>query len=240
MLWRPFAGRQSASASVTPRSEPRKFGRATLCAGSNRRAYGGTNLDSTCLDYHARHADTPKLPRHRFARCRRTGDRQAILAKPAAAADLHDWRVVREQFDLDPNFAHLGLFYLTSHPRPVRAAIESYRRKLDANPFLTVERNISRRREQHASARCGGDRKVHRRNAKDIALTHNTTTGLSLIYHGLPLKSATRFSRRTTILRAPRSDSSFDRSQRRIVAQDPDVGSWTGPSIDVGDRADPA
>src|SRR5256886_17205384 len=65
-----------------------------------------------------------------------------FLAKPAAAADLHDWRVVREQFDLDPNFTHLGLFYLASHPRPVRTAIEPYRRKLDAHPFLTVERGM--------------------------------------------------------------------------------------------------
>src|SRR2546430_8297458 len=113
-----------------------------------------------------------------------------FLAKPAAAADLHDWRVVREQFDLDPNFAHLGLFYLTSHPRPVRAAIELYRRKLDANPFLTVEQGMFEAPERNLPLRVttalgkyiGGD-------ADDIALTPNTTTGLSLIYHGLPLKT---------------------------------------------------
>src|SRR2546422_6567466 len=65
------------------------------------------------------------------------------LVKPAA--DLRDWAAVREQFDLDPGYAHLGLFYLASHPRPVREAIESYRRKLDANPFLTVERALFER-----------------------------------------------------------------------------------------------
>lgn len=113
-----------------------------------------------------------------------------FLAKPAAAPDLHDWRVVREQFDLDPNFAHLGLFYLASHPRPVRAAIESYRRKLDANPFLTVERSMFEAPENNMPLRVtAAIAKYIGGNAEDIALTHNTTTGLSLIYHGLQLKS---------------------------------------------------
>ncbi len=110
--------------------------------------------------------------------------------KPSQAADLHDWRVVREQFDLAPEYVHLGLFYLASHPRPVRAAIESFRRQLDANPFLTVERAMFEGPENNIPLRVvtavgdyiGGD-------LNDIALTQNTTTGLSLIYHGLPLKS---------------------------------------------------
>ena len=58
-----------------------------------------------------------------------------FAVKAAPMADLQDWSVVRRQFDLDPAYVHLGLFYLTSHPRPVRAAIESYRKLLDANPF---------------------------------------------------------------------------------------------------------
>src|SRR5436190_2870481 len=113
-----------------------------------------------------------------------------FAAKAAAPEDLHDWDVVRGQFDLDPAYTHLGLFYLTSHPRPVRAAIELYRRKLDANPFLTVEQGMFEEPERNLPLRVttalgkyiGG-------NADDIALTQNTTTGLSLIYHGLPLKS---------------------------------------------------
>ena len=113
-----------------------------------------------------------------------------FAAKAAAPEDLHDWDVVRGQFDLDPAYTHLGLFYLTSHPRPVRAAIELYRRKLDANPFLTVEQGMFEAPERNLPLRVttalgkyiGGD-------ADDIALTPNTTTGLSLIYHGLPLKT---------------------------------------------------
>ena len=113
-----------------------------------------------------------------------------FAAKAAAPEDLQDWSVVRQQFDLDPAYLHLGLFYLTSHPRPVRAAIESYRKKLDSNPFLTVERGMFESPETNIPLRVttalgkfiGG-------NPDDIALTQNTTTGLSLIYHGLPLKA---------------------------------------------------
>ena len=109
---------------------------------------------------------------------------------PAALPfDPGDWRSVREQFDLSPEFIHLGLFYLTSHPRPVRASIEQLRRRLDQNPFLTVERamfedkypkfyeNVTKALGRYTGA-----------DPQDFALTSNTTTGLSIVYHGLPLK----------------------------------------------------
>ena len=107
----------------------------------------------------------------------------------ATPADLHDWNVVRHQFDLAPEFIHLGLFYLTSHPRPVREAIEAHRQRLDRNPFVTVERSMFEKPEDRIPAKVaaviadyiGG-------NADDIALTPNTTTGLTLLYHGLKLK----------------------------------------------------
>jgi hypothetical protein len=35
-----------------------------------------------------------------------------------------------------------GQFCLVSHPRPVRQAIERYRRMLDGNPFATVEHGM--------------------------------------------------------------------------------------------------
>src|SRR5438876_6443631 len=112
-----------------------------------------------------------------------------FAAKAAAPEDLQDWSVVRQQFDLDPGYAHLGLFYLASHPRPVREAIESYRRKLDANPFLTVERALFERPEDNMPLRvCARIAKYIGGDPNDIALTQNTTTGLALIYHGLPLK----------------------------------------------------
>jgi selenocysteine lyase/cysteine desulfurase len=104
--------------------------------------------------------------------------------------DPGDWRSVREQFDLAPEYVHLGMFYIASHPRPVRAAIERLRHQLDRNPFLTVERGMFEPEHHNfydavaaALARYTGI------DPKDLAFTSNTTTGLSLIYHGLPLKA---------------------------------------------------
>ncbi|MFL5403706.1 MAG: aminotransferase class V-fold PLP-dependent enzyme [Gemmatimonadales bacterium] len=103
--------------------------------------------------------------------------------------DFGDWQSVREQFELDSGYVHLGLFYLASHPRPVRAAIEQFRRRLDQNPFLTVERGMFEDHypkfyddvTQALGRYTGGD-------PLDFALTSNTTTGLSVVYHGLPLQ----------------------------------------------------
>ncbi|HSP15069.1 MAG TPA: aminotransferase class V-fold PLP-dependent enzyme [Thermoanaerobaculia bacterium] len=118
----------------------------------------------------------------------------AIAAKPKAPApnpstDLTNWPAVRANFAIDPTYIHLGLFYMASHPRPVQAAIEEYRRKLDANPFLTVERSMFEKPEDHLPTRaCSTIANYIGGKPDDIALTQNTTTGLSLIYHGLPLK----------------------------------------------------
>src|SRR5687768_8819241 len=53
-----------------------------------------------------------------------------------------DWRSVRTQFNLSPDYVHLAGFYIVSHPRPVREAIERYRKAIDENPFLTVDRGM--------------------------------------------------------------------------------------------------
>ncbi len=101
----------------------------------------------------------------------------------------HDWRSVRAQFNLSPDYVHLAGFYIVSHPRPVREAIERYRKAIDENPFLTVDRGLfgkpedrmARRVCEAAAAYAGG-------KPNEFAITPNTTTGLSLIYNGLMLK----------------------------------------------------
>ena len=59
--------------------------------------------------------------------------------KENAPTDFKDWESVRRQFELAPDYIHLALFFLASHPKSVRQAIEQYRAKIDANPLLTVE-----------------------------------------------------------------------------------------------------
>ena len=109
--------------------------------------------------------------------------------KQDAPNHYHDWKTVRREFDLAPDYIHLGLFYLASHPRPVREAIERYRRQLDANPFLTTEPALFENAEQNILKKtCSVIANYIDGDSQDIALTQNTTTGLSLIYHGLPLR----------------------------------------------------
>lgn len=104
--------------------------------------------------------------------------------------DLTDWDTVRQQFDLEPEYIHLGLFYLTSHPRPVRTAIEGLRKRLDRNPFLTVERGMFEdNHPKFYQAVTGALGRYTGTDPNDIAITSNTTSGLSLIYQGLPFKA---------------------------------------------------
>jgi selenocysteine lyase/cysteine desulfurase len=114
-----------------------------------------------------------------------------VEAKPTenAPADFKDWPSVRRQFDLAPDYIHLALFYLASHPRPVREAIEQYRANIDANPLITVENALFQQSDENIPSQvCRAIAKYIGGYPQDIALTQNTTTGLALLYHGLPLR----------------------------------------------------
>ena len=113
----------------------------------------------------------------------------AVASHTPPAPDLGTWAAVRDQFPLAKDQLHFGSFFLVSHPRPVREAIEAFRRALDAEPLLEVERRMfadSPDNLQLAMRRdmCGylGAR------PEEIAITGNTTTGLALVYAGLPLR----------------------------------------------------
>src|SRR5688572_17027142 len=63
------------------------------------------------------------------------GPPAARNAPPSAdQAPLLDWAAVRAEFPLSRDHIHLALMLVTSHPRPVRDAIERHRRALDVNP----------------------------------------------------------------------------------------------------------
>jgi selenocysteine lyase/cysteine desulfurase len=102
--------------------------------------------------------------------------------------DLSRWPNVQAQFELAPGWLHFSSFFLASHPRPVRDAIEAFRRALDADPYQTVDSRmfsgpdnlqLSMRREM--SRYLGA-------HPEEIAITQSTTMGLALIYAGLPLR----------------------------------------------------
>ena len=125
--------------------------------------------------------------------------RAAAANEPVAVPAVDgssDWDAVRAQFNLAPDWLHLSQFYIVSHPKPVRDAIERYRRMLDSQPFTTVEHGMGFdeflgeeaqqepfpvRVQQAAAAYIGG-------KPEEVALTDSTTQGLALIYQGLTLK----------------------------------------------------
>lgn len=118
------------------------------------------------------------------------GGLAASLEKAAATAPPApgDWAAVKALFDLAPDRLHFASFYLASHPRPVREAIEGHRRSLDADPFETVEQAMFEDRSENLEHRAGQDVASYLGGtAEEIAFTGNTTSGLALVYHGLPL-----------------------------------------------------
>jgi isopenicillin-N epimerase len=100
-------------------------------------------------------------------------------AEPALAAG--SWAGVRAQFDLDPKLRHFSAFYLASHPRSVREAIDRHRSGLDADPAgyvhenqIALEGKVVQAAATYLDAR-----------AEDFALTDSTTMGLGLLYSGI-------------------------------------------------------
>jgi len=109
----------------------------------------------------------------------------AFALEPTVSDDLSSWANVREQFAVSPEYIHLSSFFLASHPRPVREAIEKNRRELDDNPLRAVEEEEfgqPLKVEKAVAEYVGG-------KPEEIALTDSTTMGLALVYHGLPLRA---------------------------------------------------
>ena len=106
------------------------------------------------------------------------------LAQPPAPSRLDSWEAVRDQFLLSRDAIHMSCFFLASHPSPVREAIETHRRALDANP-IGYWVDHSERLEGAVLTAAADYLGV---NPTEIALTDSTTMGLGLLYGGLSLR----------------------------------------------------
>jgi isopenicillin-N epimerase len=102
----------------------------------------------------------------------------------AAPDALDTWEAVRDQFLTNRESIHLASFLISSHPRPVRAAIEHHRQGLDRDPYhyihehyTPLEQNVLRAAARYMAV-----------NPEEIALTDSTTMSLGLLYQGLELK----------------------------------------------------
>jgi selenocysteine lyase/cysteine desulfurase len=109
-------------------------------------------------------------------------DRSTALGPRGSGGDV--WADVRAQFDLHPDYIHLDALYISSHPRVVREAIDTFRHGLDRMPVLYLARE-NRERQQAA---CEAAAHYLGVEADDIALTDSTTTGIGLMYNAMRLR----------------------------------------------------
>ncbi len=94
------------------------------------------------------------------------------------------WEAVRGEFAVNPDLVHMSSFFLCSHPRAVREALDEHRRGLDDNPFQYLEENVGR--FERALRRAAAD--YLEADPDDFAITNSTTMGLGLVYGGLKLR----------------------------------------------------
>src|SRR5690606_37604405 len=114
----------------------------------------------------------------------------ALEAETPPLADLSSWDAVRAQFALDPEWMHFASFFIASHPAPVRAAIEGYRRAIERNPFVTVEHGMFSEGADNLHVQVQAEMADYLgARPQDVCLSGNTTTGLALVYQGLPLQA---------------------------------------------------
>lgn len=106
-------------------------------------------------------------------------------SSPAASGDK--WTQLRQLFDQDPAYLHFSNFLITTHPGPVREAIERHRAALDKNPGLAMDWDLGVIEEREENVRVWAGRYLQA-NPKQIALTGSTTEGLTMIYGGVHVR----------------------------------------------------
>nr|WP_152899503.1 aminotransferase class V-fold PLP-dependent enzyme [Pseudomonas piscis] len=110
----------------------------------------------------------------------------AQAASPPAPS-TSSWGQLRQLFDLDPDYIHLSNFLITSHPKPVREAIEKYRAVLDRNPALAMDYDTQYTWQREAQVRESVGRYLQIKPCQ-IALTGSTTEGLAMLYGGIHVR----------------------------------------------------
>jgi selenocysteine lyase/cysteine desulfurase len=108
-------------------------------------------------------------------------------AANAAPATVNKWARLQQLFDQDPAYLHFSNFLITSHPKPVREAIERHRAALDKNPGLTMDWDLGVIEQREENVRVWAGRYLQA-DAKQIALTGSTTEGLATIYGGVHVR----------------------------------------------------
>ncbi|KAA8738999.1 aminotransferase class V-fold PLP-dependent enzyme [Pseudomonas koreensis] len=108
-------------------------------------------------------------------------------AANAAPVNGNKWARLQQLFDQDPAYLHFSNFLITSHPKPVREAIERHRAALDKNPGLAMDWDLGVIEQREENVRVWAGRYLQT-DAKQIALTGSTTEGLAMIYGGVHVR----------------------------------------------------
>ncbi|MCF5140539.1 aminotransferase class V-fold PLP-dependent enzyme [Pseudomonas sp. PA-6-1D] len=109
---------------------------------------------------------------------------QAATQSPATN---DPWTGFKQLFTQDPDYLHFSNFLVTSHPRPVREAIERYRQQIDRNPGLAMDWGLEETWKREGQVREWAGRYLNAKPAQ-IALTGSTSEGLAMIYGGIKLR----------------------------------------------------
>ncbi|MBJ2349119.1 MULTISPECIES: pyoverdine-tailoring periplasmic protein PvdN [Pseudomonas] len=108
-------------------------------------------------------------------------------ADPMPPLPKDKWAQLRSLFNQDPDYLHFSNFLVTTHPRPVREAIERHRAALDKNPGLLMDWDLGVTEAREENVRTWAGRYLQA-NPKQIALTGSTTEGLAMIYGGVHVR----------------------------------------------------
>jgi isopenicillin-N epimerase len=114
-------------------------------------------------------------------------ERASVSDRNRTADD--EWERVRDEFSISPETIDFSALLIASHPRPVREAIEEYRRRLDNNPTIYLQdenERLQQRTLEHAANYLGVA-------TEELALTDSTTAGLGLLYNGFQLQPGEEF-----------------------------------------------
>jgi selenocysteine lyase/cysteine desulfurase len=104
---------------------------------------------------------------------------------PQVSRGASVWESVRAEFDrAAPDHVHMASFFLVSHPRTVREAIEAHRKGLDNDPIGYIETNAATFEIAVRAAASG----YLGAKPDELAMTGSTTQGLGIVYGGLDLK----------------------------------------------------
>ncbi|MBD8099517.1 aminotransferase class V-fold PLP-dependent enzyme [Pseudomonas fluorescens] len=111
-----------------------------------------------------------------------------LIPQALAAATNDPWAGLKQLFNQDPDYLHFSNFLVTSHPRPVREAIERYRAQIDRNPGLAMDWDLQETWKREGQVREWAGRYLNATPAQ-IALTGSTSEGLAMIYGGIKVRA---------------------------------------------------